>query len=36
MGGKEVGRYGVIHGGIPKGGGACPPCGAAHGDGDDQ
>jgi hypothetical protein len=25
MGGEEVGQCGVIHKGIPKGGGACPP-----------
>jgi hypothetical protein len=31
MGGEEVGWCGVIHGGIPKGGGACPPGGCVHG-----
>jgi hypothetical protein len=36
MGGEEVGRSGVIYKGILKGGGTCPPSGAAHDDGDDQ
>jgi hypothetical protein len=36
MGGEEVGQSGVVHGGIPKGSGAYPLGGAAHGVGDGQ
>jgi hypothetical protein len=35
-GGVEVGRCDVIHGGVPKGGDACPLGGAPHGIGDGQ
>jgi hypothetical protein len=30
MGGVEVGRCGILHGGDTKGGGAYPPGGAPH------